>query len=84
MPDGSFKYVHMSLLSDQSHRSNIDQSISDLSGNSTDHATKYLYEAIERKDFPTWTSTVQVIDLDDVDKFDYNIFDMTKHWDMGK
>ena len=83
MPDGSFKYVHMFLQSDQGHRFNTDQSILDLSGNSTDHATKDLYEAIERGDFPTWTAIVQVIDPDDVDKLGYNIFDMTKHWDMG-
>ena len=39
-----------------------------------------LYEAIERKEFPRWTMSVQIMPEADAGKFRYNPFDLTKVW----
>lgn len=39
-----------------------------------------LYEAIERKDFPTWTLYVQIMPEAEGEKTPYNPFDLTKVW----
>jgi catalase len=83
MKDGSFRYVHMYLQADAGYKFNTEHEAERLSGTNADSATQDLYSAIEKGDFPTWTAMVQVIEPGDVHKFGYNIFDMTKHWDMG-
>jgi len=42
-----------------------------------------LYEAIERKDFPRWTLSIQVVPEKDAAKFPFNPFDLTKVWPHG-
>jgi catalase len=39
-----------------------------------------LYEAIERKEFPRWTLSVQIMPEADAEKTSYNPFDLTKVW----
>jgi catalase len=43
-----------------------------------------LYEAIERKDFPRWTLSIQVIPEKDATNFPFNPFDLTKVWPHGE
>ncbi|KAE9366528.1 catalase-domain-containing protein [Stipitochalara longipes BDJ] len=83
MQDGTFKYVHMYLEADLGYKNHSDEDIPLLTGNDPDLASRDLYNAIDRGDNPTYTAKVQVIDPGDVQKFGYNILDMTKHWDMG-
>lgn len=83
MPDGSWRYVHMYLEADLGYRNHADDDIPRMTGQDPDFASRDLHDAIERREFPTYTAKVQVIDPADVDKFGYNILDMTKHWDMG-
>jgi catalase len=42
-----------------------------------------LYEAIERREFPKWTFSVQIMPEADADKHWYNPFDLTKVWPHG-
>jgi catalase len=42
-----------------------------------------LYEAIERKDFPRWTLSIQVVPEKDAARFPFNPFDLTKVWPHG-
>ncbi|MEV5892298.1 catalase [Nonomuraea fuscirosea] len=44
------------------------------------HATKDLYEAIERGDFPEWELLVQVMSDDDHPELDFDPLDDTKVW----
>ncbi|ESZ94259.1 catalase [Sclerotinia borealis F-4128] len=83
MPDGSFKYVHMYLQADLGYKFHTDDEIPHLAGTDPDHATRDLSEAIDAGNFPTYTAYVQVLDPADAPNIGYNIFDMTKHWDMG-
>ena len=82
MPDGSFKYVHFFLASD--HGPNFtDGSAAKIDPKNPDFATKDLYEAIERGDYPSWTANVQVVDPKDAPTLGFNILDVTKHWNLG-
>ncbi|KAI9372977.1 catalase-like domain-containing protein [Aspergillus egyptiacus] len=83
MPDGSFKYVHIFLTSDTGpkfHEGNGDKGNPDRD---PDHATRDLYEAIERGDCPSWTANVQVVDPSEAPHLGFNILDVTKHWNLG-
>ncbi len=42
-----------------------------------------LYEAIEKKDFPRWTMSVQIMPEKDAEKVPYHPFDLTKIWPKG-
>ncbi|KAE8377795.1 catalase-like domain-containing protein [Aspergillus bertholletiae] len=83
MPDGTFRYVHMYWQADAGYDFVGENEMQLLRGSDPDHASRDLYEAIERGDHPTWTAYVQVIDPQEAPRFGYNILDLTKHWDMG-
>ena len=51
-----------------------------LGGQNPDHHIHDLFEAIERKEYPTWTAYLQVMDPLDAQTYRWNIFDMTKVW----
>jgi catalase len=44
------------------------------------HATKDLYDAIERGDFPEWEMCVQIMSDDDHPELDFDPLDDTKRW----
>ena len=55
----------------------------ELIGNDRETHQRDLYESIERKDFPRWTFSIQVMPEADADKTPYNPFDLTKVWPHG-
>ncbi|KAF3063824.1 Peroxisomal catalase [Daldinia childiae] len=83
MPDGSWKYVHFFLSSDKGPNFEKGETEKNAQPDDPDSATRDLYEAIERGEYPTWTANVQVVDPKDVDKLGFDIFDVTKHWNLG-
>jgi catalase len=52
----------------------------ELAGTDPDYATRDLFEAIERGDFPKWRVCVQVMPEADADNYKVNPFDLTKIW----
>jgi catalase len=44
------------------------------------HASRDLYEAIERGDYPEWDLYAQILDPADMDNFDFDPLDATKDW----
>ncbi|MES2141011.1 MAG: catalase [Bacteroidota bacterium] len=52
----------------------------EMRGIDPDHAQRDLVEAIERKDFPTWTLQIQVMTDEQQKNYKYNPFDVTKVW----
>nr|AGS31996.1 chanoclavine synthase catalase protein [Epichloe mollis] len=83
MPDGSWKYVHWFLSSDQGPNFENGSQANDIAPNDLESATRDLYESIERGEYPTWTANVQVVDPEDAHKLAFNILDLTKHWNLG-
>jgi len=45
-----------------------------------DHATRDLYAAIERKDYPSWTLQMQIMTPDQAKDYRFDILDVTKVW----
>jgi catalase len=45
-----------------------------------DHATRDLYEAIKRGDYPSWTLQMQIMTPEQADDYRFDIFDVTKVW----
>ncbi len=52
----------------------------EMRGIDPDHAQRDLVEAIERKDFPSWTLQIQVMTDEQQKNYKYNPFDVTKVW----
>ncbi len=48
-----------------------------------DHATRDLYDAIERRDHPSWTLQMQIMPPGDGEGYHWDIFDITKVWPHG-
>ncbi|MGD0006542.1 MAG: catalase, partial [Anaerolineaceae bacterium] len=48
-----------------------------------DHATRDLFEAIQRGDFPAWRVEVQIMTPEQADKYRFDPFDVTKVWPHG-
>ncbi|PTX58918.1 catalase [Melghirimyces profundicolus] len=52
----------------------------EIQGRDFQHATRDLYEHIERGDYPEWDLHVQIMDPEDLDRFDWDPLDPTKTW----
>ncbi|MCZ2809746.1 MAG: catalase [Candidatus Bathyarchaeota archaeon] len=48
-----------------------------------DHATRDLYEAIERGEYPAWNVYVQIMTPEEAENYRFNPFDITKVWPHG-
>ena len=57
-----------------------DQDAEVLIGKDRESHQNDLFNAIERKEFPKWELSVQIMPEADADTFDYNPFDLTKVW----
>lgn len=51
-----------------------------LAGSDPDYAGRDLFEAIARKDYPSWRFCFQVMSAQQADQMDFNPFDITKTW----
>lgn len=77
---GHFKYVKFQHRSQQGvHNLTVDQA-SEMQGKDFSHATRDLYDAIKRGDFPKWDLMVQIMNEEQLDDFEFNPLDATKEW----
>lgn len=51
-----------------------------VAGEDPDHATRDLFEAIERGDSPAWRVCVQIMTMEEAERYHINPFDLTKVW----
>ena len=52
----------------------------EMRGTDPDHAQRDLVQAIEKKDFPKWALSIQVMTEEQAKNFKFNPFDLTKVW----
>jgi len=52
----------------------------EMTGKDPDHATRDLFEAIERGEFPAWKLEVQIMPPGDAEKHLFDPFDITRVW----
>lgn len=56
----------------------------EMRGIDPDHAQRDLVNAIDKKEFPSWTMYIQVMSLEQATKHKHNPFDLTKVWSQGE
>jgi len=54
-----------------------------MKGVDPDHATRDLFQAIERGEYPAWKVYAQIMTPEQVDNYRFNSFDITKVWPHG-
>lgn len=77
---GNTVYVKLRWVPKQGIKNLSREEAAQIQGKDFNHASRDLYEAIERGDYPEWDLYVQVLDPADLDSFDFNPLDATKDW----
>ncbi|MEO8346141.1 MAG: catalase [Betaproteobacteria bacterium] len=54
-----------------------------IAGQDADYHTRDLYEAIARREHPSWTLHMQIMPFADASNYRFNPFDLTKVWPHG-
>ncbi|CAI7612229.1 unnamed protein product [Penicillium manginii] len=78
--DGSFKYIKIHLKTRQGVQNLTREEATRIAGEDPDYMIRDMFEAIEKKDYPSWDVFVQVMDPSEAENYRWNIFDMTKVW----
>ena len=55
-----------------------------IAGEDADHATRDLFDAIQRGEYPAWRVSVQIMSLQQAKTYRINPFDLTKVWPQGE
>lgn len=77
---GKVHYCKWHFKTDQGIRNFTAEEAAKLAGTDPDYATRDLFAAIERREFPTWTVYVQVMTEEQARNAPVNILDVTKVW----
>ncbi|MFZ3452914.1 catalase [Arthrobacter sp. 7Tela_A1] len=78
--DGESKLVKYHWLPKQGVKSLTEEDAANIQAGDLGHASKDLYEAIERGDYPQWDLYVQLMDDNDHPELDFDPLDDTKTW----
>jgi catalase len=76
-------WVKYHFKTDQGIENLTRQEAEKLKGSDPDHATRDLYEAISRGDYPSWTLQVQIMKPEEAKDYRFDPFDVTKVWPHG-
>lgn len=77
---GEMFWVQYHFKTDQGIRNLTRQEAAAMKSSDPDHATRDLFAAIERKEYPSWTLEMQIMPYEEGLKFHYDIMDITKVW----
>lgn len=80
---GVVHYVKYHFKTDQGVRNLSAKTADRLSGTDPDYATRDLFDAIQRGDFPAWTMYVQAMTEAQAAACPFDPFDLTKVWPHG-
>lgn len=81
---GDYVWVQYHFKTDQGIKNLTQQESEALKGKDPDHATRDLYQAIEKGDYPSWTLEMQILTPEQAKDFGWDIFDITKVWPHGE
>jgi catalase len=73
-------WVKYHFISDQGVECLTQQEADALISSDTDYHTRDLFEAIGRREYPSWTLKMQVMPFADATTYRFNPFDLTKVW----
>lgn len=77
---GKFRYVKWHFKTDQGIKTLTAEQASKLASEDPDYATRDLFNAIAKGEFPSWTVYLQIMEAEDAAKYRFNPFDVTKVW----
>jgi len=77
-------WVQYHFKTDQGVKNLTREEATRISGEDPNHATRDLYEAIERGEYPSWTVEMQILTPEKAEDFSWDIFDITKVWPHGE
>ena len=77
---GEYFWVQYHFKIDQGIKNLTREEATRIAAEDPDHATRDLYDAIERKDYPSWTLEMQILTPEQAADFAWDIFDITKVW----
>src|SRR4051795_10607863 len=77
---GETKLVKYHWMPKQGVRSMTEEDAANVQADSLGHATKDLYEAVARGEYPEWELLVQIMDDHDHPELDFDPLDDTKTW----
>lgn len=80
---GEYFWVKYHFKTDQGIQNLTREEAERTKGTDPDHATRDLYNAIKRGDYPSWTLQVQIMKPEEADDYRFDIFDVTKVWPHG-
>jgi catalase len=80
---GEYYWVKYHFKTDQGTQNLTREEAELLKGKDPDHATRDLYVAIKRGEYPSWTLEIQVMKLEEAGHYRFNPFDVTKVWPHG-
>jgi catalase len=77
---GEYFWVQYHFKTDQGIKNLTRKEAQKLCGEDPNHATRDLFESIERGDHPSWTLEMQILTPEQAKDFAWDIFDITKVW----
>jgi len=77
---GEYFWVQYHFKTDQGIKNLTRQEAEIMRSKDSDHATRDLYDAIERGDNPSWTLQMQIMTPEQAKDYRFDIFDITKVW----
>ena len=80
---GEYFWVQYHFKTDQRIKNLTREEAARISGKDPNNATRDLYEAIERGDYPSWTLQMQIMTPEQAQDYRFDIFDTTKVWPHG-
>lgn len=77
---GEHYWFKWHFKTDQGIKNLTAQEASQIAASDPDHATRDLFNAIERKEFPSWSVYVQIMTPKQAKEYRFDPFDVTKVW----
>jgi len=77
---GEYFWVQYHFKTEQGIRNLTLAESTKMKGEDPDHATRDLFQAIERKEFPSWRLEMQIMPPEQAKEYRFDPFDITKVW----
>ncbi len=81
--DGEYFWVKYHFKTEQGIENFNRDGATAMKGTDPDHATRDLYDAIERRDYPSWRWEIQIMTPEQAKDYRFDPFDITKVWPHG-
>ncbi|MFC1781315.1 catalase [Planctomycetota bacterium] len=80
---GEYFWVQYHFKTDQGIKNLTREQAKKMAGEDPDHATRDLYNSIEKGEYPSWTLKMQIMTPEQAKDYRFDIFDITKVWPHG-